>query len=171
MARSGVNHLWEAARPALMPAVRQYDFWFGMVGCVGATFLAICHPPTMLKLTTFSTAIAGVLLSVVLTGLSLQVGLFDERQIRDLNKIGQRPLGLLAPTFLTAALAVVSLILLGLLNLCTPCTSPWLRVPLSGASALFVTWTLFSLFAVLAMVAQVIELRTDEAIDTEGEDD
>ena len=97
-------------------------------------------------------------------------GLFGDREIRDLDKIGQRPVHLLAPTLMTAALSVVTLILLAGLSVCSPQTAAWFRVPLAGVASMFVTWTLFSLFAVLAMVVQVIELRTDEAINTKAED-
>jgi hypothetical protein len=140
-----------------------YDLGIGVLGGVGALWLAFESPRSLTTAAAPAIGVVGVVIGAVVGGMAVIAAFMDGVFLRKIHRIGHRadryitPFAFTAMIGVTAAMALIVLIAL-------PGHAPkWLFVTVAGLSGLFTFWTVASVWQLLSMTLDFVGLKSDAA--------
>jgi hypothetical protein len=144
--------------------VLRFDLILAGLGAVAVAVAAYISPTTIVAVSPWFAASAGVAIGAVIAGLSVLVAFLDQPFLRKLRAIQADPVTYLAPFMFTAVIGVFAVILLTA-TACFTATAPaQVFVPVAALAGFSGLWTLLSLIPGLDTLVQIVHLKID-AID------
>jgi hypothetical protein len=145
----------------------QFDFFLGVLGGAAGWHLAQSNPVALGSVVSVVQQIVGAILGSVIAGVAIQAAFFDDQFLRKMKDSGTDPISCMAPFLFTAALGVVSMLLLIVLTAVTtpaPGDGPasscgvWILATACGFTSV---WTIASLVPALDTMVQFVRLKME----------
>lgn len=137
-------------------------FWIGLVlGGGGGVWLGIAYPPGLADGAALAAALVGIIIGAVVAGVAVMAAFLDPAFLRKLRAINREPVRYVAPFLLTAFLGIAAALLLLVLGVLPPTTTPGVLVPLAGAAGFLTVWALCSIIPAMGVLIQFLGLQFD----------
>jgi hypothetical protein len=143
--------------------VLKYDLGIGVLGGVGALWLAFESPKTLTTAAAPALGVVGVVIGAVVAGMAVIAAFMDGVFLRKIHRIGHRAGRYVAPFASTAMIGVAAAIALIVLIALPSHPPKWLFVTTAGLSGLLTVWTVASVWPLLSMTLDFVGLKSDAA--------
>ena len=150
--------------------ILRLDLLLAVAGGLGSAWVQATYPPVITGAVSTAAGAVGVIIGAVLASVAVISAFMDKAFLERIRAIGRSPIRYVAPFVFTTMLGIVALVLLLVRMSLPPTLSRHLYEVVTGCAALFAVWTLTSMFPLLAMLIDFVDLKaaaaevTDEAV-------
>jgi cytochrome bd-type quinol oxidase subunit 2 len=139
------------------------DFLVGLLGLAGSLWLAFANPESLHRAAPAAIGIVGVVIGAVIAGMAVVASFMDTTFLRKIHLINERAKRYVAPFAATAAIGVCAGLSL-IVFVALPESAPhWFFRTMAGISGFFTFWTIASVWPLLSLALDFVELKSDAA--------
>lgn len=139
------------------------DFVIALLGLAGSLWLAFERPASLHRVAPAALGVVGVVIGAVIAGMAVIASFMDTNFLRKIHLINKRAKRYVAPFAATAAIGVCAGLSL-LVFIALPTSAPhWLFRTMAGVSGFFTFWTISSVWPLLSLALDFVELKSDAA--------